>query len=158
MTELTEKPPQRPTTKKIGIRRIYAKDTSFEAPIGPLEVESSGLNPSISLNIRSEHSEIGENLYEVVLIATVEASTEESTVFLVEVHQAGAFECTDYSETELDEILGALCPSQLFPFLREAVCDLVVKGGFPQLQLQPVNFMELYLKRRATLDNAQAAS
>ncbi|MEE8118999.1 MAG: protein-export chaperone SecB [Gammaproteobacteria bacterium] len=158
MTEQTENTPKRPSTKQLAIRRIYIKDLSFEAPMSPLETESSGKSPSISLNLRSDHSEISENLYEVVLIATVEATVEDATVFLAEVHQAGAFECVDYTETELDELLGALCPSQLFPFVRETICDLVLKGGFPQLQLQPVNFLELYLKRRATLDNAQAAS
>jgi preprotein translocase subunit SecB len=41
-------------------------------------------------------------------------------------------------------MLGAFCPETLFPFAREAISDLVVKGGFPQLLLAPVNFNALY--------------
>jgi preprotein translocase subunit SecB len=44
----------------------------------------------------------------------------------------------------------------LFPFAREAICDLVIKGGFPQLLIAPVNFEALYAqeiqRRRAAAD------
>jgi preprotein translocase subunit SecB len=32
----------------------------------------------------------------------------------------------------------------LFPYAREAIDNLVVKGGFPPLMLAPVNFDALY--------------
>jgi preprotein translocase subunit SecB len=35
----------------------------------------------------------------------------------------------------------------LFPFAREAVSELVSKGGFPQLLLAPVNFNALYAQQ-----------
>lgn len=157
MTEANDSAIKRPTAKTLAIRRIYIKDSSFEAPVNPLELEADGKAPNISLNLRSEHKDLGNNIYEVVLIATVEANTDDKAVFVAEVHQAGAFECIDYTADELDELLGALCPSQLFPFVRESISDMVLKGGFPPLQLQPVNFMELYLKRRAALENAEAS-
>jgi preprotein translocase subunit SecB len=34
----------------------------------------------------------------------------------------------------------SFCPQQLYPFAREVVAELSGKGGFPALQLQPVNF------------------
>ncbi|CAN0437097.1 unnamed protein product, partial [Phaeothamnion confervicola] len=51
--------------------------------------------------------------------------------------------------------------SALVPFAREAICDLVTKGGFPQLLLAPVNFEILYaqeLQRRMAGNNAQGAA
>ena len=44
----------------------------------------------------------------------------------------------------LHGMLGSFCPNILFPYAREAISDLVSKGGFPQLLLAPVNFDALY--------------
>ena len=44
-------------------------------------------------------------------------------------------------------MLGVHCPNTLFPFAREIIADLVVKGGFPQLLLAPINFDALYEKK-----------
>ena len=67
-----------------------------------------------------------------------------STAFLVEIKQAGVFQVDGFTDTDLGGVLGAFCPETLFPFAREAVADMVNKGGFPQLLLAPVNFSELY--------------
>ena len=47
-------------------------------------------------------------------------------------------------EANLNGMLGAFCPNILFPYAREAISDLVTKGGFPQLLLAPVNFDAIY--------------
>jgi preprotein translocase subunit SecB len=44
-------------------------------------------------------------------------------------------------------MVGAFCPETLFPFAREAVAELISKGGFPQLYLAPVNFNALYAQQ-----------
>jgi len=49
-----------------------------------------------------------------------------------------------FKDEELGHMLGSYCPNILFPYAREAVSDLVVRGGFPQLVLAPVNFDALY--------------
>jgi preprotein translocase subunit SecB len=37
-----------------------------------------------------------------------------------------------------------VAPTILFPYAREAVDNLVVKGGFPALMIAPVNFDALF--------------
>lgn len=44
-------------------------------------------------------------------------------------------------------MLGSFCPNILYPYAREAITDMVVRGGFPQLYLAPVNF-DLLLEQR----------
>jgi hypothetical protein len=44
-------------------------------------------------------------------------------------------------------MLGAFCPNVLYPFAREAVADLIGKGGFPPVYLAPVNFDALYAQK-----------
>jgi preprotein translocase subunit SecB len=46
-------------------------------------------------------------------------------------------------------VLEIACPNVLLPFAREAVNDLVGKGGFPQLLLSPVNFEALYHQKQS---------
>jgi preprotein translocase subunit SecB len=100
--------------------------------------------PSVDLQLNTDSKHLGDNAHEVVLTVTVTGSTEERTAFIVEVKQAAVFGIEGFAGEELNQVLGAYCPSVLFPFAREVVADLVAKGSLPQLVLQPVNFDALY--------------
>jgi preprotein translocase subunit SecB len=63
------------------------------------------------------------------------------------VKQAGIFSMQGFGEAELAPMLGAFCPGTLYPYAREAVSDLVARGGFPQLVLAPINFDALYAQQ-----------
>ena len=78
------------------------------------------------------------------LALTVEARNEDKTLFLVELEQAGVFRIQGYTEEERQMLVGSYCPGTLYPFAREAISDMVTRGGFPQLLLQPINFDALY--------------
>ena len=54
----------------------------------------------------------------------------------------------------LEPLLAVTCPNILFPYLREAVSDAIVRAGFPPFLLAPVNFEALYQQR---LQQAQPA-
>jgi len=84
----------------------------------------------------------------VTLTVTVTAKKADKTAFLVEVKQAGVFQLAGFEQEQLSGMLGAYCPEVLFPFAREAIADLVAKGGFPQLLLSPVNFNALYMQHQ----------
>jgi preprotein translocase subunit SecB len=53
-------------------------------------------------------------------------------------------------------MLGAYCPETLFPFAREAISELIAKGGFPQFLLQPVNFNAVYTQQMQQQAAAQS--
>ena len=59
-----------------------------------------------------------------------------------------------FSDENIGGMLGAYCPETLFPFAREALAELISKGGFPQLLLSPVNFNALYNQRLAEAGDA----
>ena len=44
----------------------------------------------------------------------------------------------------LHQLMGTVCPNILFPYAREVVDSTVVRGGFPPLNLAPVDFDSLY--------------
>lgn len=135
--------PAQTTNKQLLLQKIYLKDLSFESPKAP-EVFNSNAAPQTQLNMRSSAREVGPNSQEVTLTLTVEAKHNDTTLFLVEVAQAGVFTIQGYNEQERAMLIGSYCPSTLYPYAREAISDTVVKGGFPQLLLQPINFEALY--------------
>jgi preprotein translocase subunit SecB len=144
--------------KRISISKIYLKDFSFESPKAPDVFRSSEWRPQTDLNLRSSHSVIeGEDgLHEVVLTITVDAKDSDTTLFLVEVQQAGLFVIDGYEEEEFNAIVGSFCPNILFPYAREAVASVVQKGGFPEFVLQPINFDSLYMQSRQQLAEKEA--
>lgn len=146
-------------TKRISISKIYLKDFSFESPKAPDVFRSSEWRPQTDLNLRSSHTNIeGEDaLHEVVLTITVDAKDGDTTLFLVEVQQAGLFAIDGYEEEEFSAIVGSFCPNILFPYAREAVASVVQKGGFPEFVLQPINFDSLYMQSRQQLAEKEAA-
>ena len=144
--------------KRISISKIYIKDFSFESPKAPDVFRSSEWKPQTDLNLRSAHNDIDgeETLHEVVLTITVDAKDGDTTLFLVEVHQAGLFEISGYDKEEFGAIVGSFCPNILFPYAREAVATVVQKGGFPEFVLQPINFDALYMQSRQQLAQQEA--
>ncbi|MCU0832863.1 MAG: protein-export chaperone SecB [Chromatiaceae bacterium] len=133
--------------RQFAIQRIYVKDISFESPNAPA-IFRGEWRPQHDLNLNTKVNRLAEDAFEVELSVTVTAKTGEQTAFIVEVHQAGFFGVKGFTEQELGPLLGAYCPNLLFPYAREAVSDLVTKGGFPQLVLQPVNFDALFAQHQ----------
>jgi preprotein translocase subunit SecB len=134
-----------PTTpsKQLLLQKIYIKDLSFESPRAP-EVFSKDAAPQTQLNIRSNSREVAQDTHEVALTLTIEAKDQDQTLFLIELTQAGVFSLKGYTDEERHMLTGAYCPGSLYPFAREAISDMVTRGGFPQLLLQPINFDALY--------------
>lgn len=131
------------TNPQFEIQRIYTKDISFESPNTPHTFVEEW-KPEVSLNLETKSNRVQENLHEVVLSVTATVNTGKKTAFLIEVHQAGVFLISGFPNEQLHQMLGSFCPNILFPYAREVVSDLVVRGGFPQLILAPVNFDALY--------------
>lgn len=156
---MADEQPTAAPQKQLLLQKIYVKDLSFESPKAPA-VFTTNVSPATQLNIRSSAQELAPETHEVTLTLTVEAKDKETTLFLVEIAQAGIFSIQGYSADERALLIGSFCPNTLYPFAREAIADLVGKGGFPQLLLQPINFDALYsqaMKDRADRNGGTAA-
>jgi preprotein translocase subunit SecB len=132
------------TGPQLMLQAVYLKDCSYEAPNGP---RSDGQwNPQINLDLHTGVTALSPEQREVVLTVTVSAKQGETTLFLVEVKQAGVFLMRGLNEGEVKRAVASVCPSVLFPYARAAVSHLVTQGGFPQFLLPPVNFDALYTR------------
>ncbi|WP_371193621.1 protein-export chaperone SecB [Glaciecola sp. SC05] len=128
---------------QFNLQRIYTKDISFESPNSPAIFQKEW-KPEVKLDIDTRTTELDKNLYEVVLSVTVTATVGEDVGFLCEVQQAGIFAISDMPDNNKAHMLGSYCPNMLFPYAREAISNLVNRGTFPALNLQPVNFDAIF--------------
>ena len=142
---MADEQPKTATPKTLVLQKIYVKDLSFESPKSPA-VFTTNLSPATQLNIRTSAQQVAPNTQEVTLTLTVEAKDQDTTVFLIEIAQAGIFSIEGYTPDEHSMLVGSFCPNTLYPFAREAIADVVLRGGFPQLLLQPINFDALYAR------------
>jgi preprotein translocase subunit SecB len=133
--------------QQFEIQRVYLKDVSFEAPNSP-QIYTTQWKPEINVQLSTERVRLDDGVHEVALAITVTAKLADKTAYLVEVKQAGVFTIKGFAEPQLDHLLGSYCPNVLFPFAREAVADLIGKGGFPNLLLAPINFDALYAQQQ----------
>lgn len=147
---------QEQAAKQLAISKIYVKDFSFESPKSPDIFKSGEWKPETNLNLRSTHNAIEGSAHEVVLTITVEAKQGDTSLFLVELQQAGIFEIAGYEGDELQAIVGSFCPNILFPYAREAISGMIQKAGFPEFVLQPINFDALYMQSLQQKAQAQA--
>ena len=129
--------------QRFGIQKIYLKDASFEAPLGAAAF-AKDWQPKINVDMNTKNSKVSEDSFEVVLTMTVTATLGEQTALLIEVQQAGLFLAQGIEGESLSQALGIMAPNLLFPYIREAIDSLAIKGGFPAINLQPINFEGLY--------------
>ncbi|MFL0804100.1 MAG: protein-export chaperone SecB [Agarilytica sp.] len=138
---------------QFALQRIYLKDVSFESPMG-INARSNA-KPALTQDLHTKVDKVGDNHYEVVLHLTITVKQEENVMFLVEVHQAGLFFISGLNTEQVKQVVSSTCPSILFPYARETVDSLAVRGGFQPLMLPPVNFEGLYAKSIADAKKAE---
>lgn len=151
MTEGTNS--QQPTHGQAGvqfaIQTIYLKDTSFEAPNSPQIFTKKWAPKTPELQFQKIITKIGDGLYDAVLkITATVKDTDDSTIFLIEIHQAGVFTIMGMDEERVNHMLNTFCMYILFPYAREAVSSLVTRGGFQALILPPVDFDAMYAQQQ----------
>lgn len=129
----------------FNLEKIYLKDVSFEAPNTP-SVFLINETPTVDVNLSTQSQPVEgmDGFVETVLTVGVSAKLNERTFFMVEVQQAGLFRIQNVPDDHMPGLLGIHCPNILFPYAREAIADLIGKGGFQPLHLNPINFEALF--------------
>lgn len=139
----------------FNVHSVYLKDISFEVPHSP-QVFNEAWKPKIDFDLKMGSQLLSEpdSVYEVVLEVTVTVKLgeegSEKVAFLIEIQQAGAFTVRNLTGDPLQQVLSTTCATVLFPYVRETVSSLAVRGGFPHLVLPPINFEAMYAHHMAT--------
>ena len=128
------------------IQKIYTQDLSFEAPNTP-EIFKEKWKPEVKINIDTKSKLLNDNIYQVELTITITTKNNNIIAYVIEVTQAGIFTLSYLSKEQESSILGSFCPTILFPYSKEIIDSSINKGGFPQINLQPINFEALYMQK-----------
>lgn len=134
----------------ISINAQYIKDLSFENPNAPASL-ANVKNPEVNLAVLdvgiTQMSE--KNVFEVSLHIEASATSEDKTLFVVDLTYAGVFALFNIPEDEYKALLAIHCPSMIFPFARKIVADVTQDGGFQALMIDPIDFAALFHRKMA---------
>ena len=133
---------------KLELVRVYTKDLSLENPLAP-GVFGEEWNPEVDMRLHAGGTRLEGNLLEATLQVNVEARLGGRPAMVVEVVVGGLFAIGEAAGDELARAIGVTCPSALYPYARETVTALSVRGGFPPFLMQPADFEEIYRRREA---------
>ena len=138
----------------FNLQRTYVKDLSLEMPNAPqIFLEQEAPNVEVTINVGGQR--LAETIYESTVTVTVTTKIQEKTLYLIEATQAGIFEAANIPEEQLDPLLGIVCPTMLYPYLRATVADAITRTTLPALHLAEVNFQALYEQRLAQIVEQQ---
>lgn len=135
----------------------YIRDLSFENNLARKPIEGE-VTPDIQVQVALDAKKRpAEHQYEVLSKYTVTSKNKPTgeTLFLLEVEYAGIFQIENVPDEQMHPFLLIECPRMLFPFVRRIVSDVTRDGGFPALNLDNIDFIQLY---RQTLAQRQAAA
>lgn len=141
---------------KMQVLGQFIRDMSFEnivAQKGTAGDATPEINVQVSLDAKKRPT---DHQFEVLTKYTVTAKNKgtEDTMFILELEYGGIFHIENVPDEQMHPFLMIECPRMLFPFARRIVHDVIRDGGFPPLNLDNIDWLQLYrqnLARQAEL-------
>ncbi|PKQ12307.1 MAG: protein-export chaperone SecB [Alphaproteobacteria bacterium HGW-Alphaproteobacteria-1] len=156
----TEQQPQ--PQLKMQILTQFVRDLSFENVLAQRGAGGE-VQPDVQVTVNLDAKKRAvEHQYEVAckLNITSRNKGSEDALFVFEMDYVGVFHIEGVPDDQLHPFLLIECPRQIFPFMRRIVSDVTRDGGFPPLNLDNIDFVQLYrheiARRQATAPTAQA--
>ena len=152
-----------PQPLKIKVLAQYIRDMSFENILAQKGINGD-VKPEISVQVNLDAKKRPvENQFEVIIKAAISSKTKEKgePMFLLELEYGGIFHIENLPEDQLHPYLMIECPRMIFPFLRRIVSDITRDGGFPPVNLEPIDFVALYrseIQRRSAEGSKEKAN
>lgn len=140
---------------KMNILAQYIRDMSFENAVAQNGMPEGEVQPEISVQVSLDaRKRGGDHQYEVVTKFRVGSTNKatDSNLFLCELDYGALFHVENVPEDQLHPFLMIECPRMIFPFVRRIISDVTRDGGFPPVNLDPVDFVAIYrqeIARRA---------
>ena len=133
----------------IFLRAQYIKDLSFENPRAPASIFNLKDAPQMDVSINLAAQRLDEKVFELSIHIATRAISDKVTVFLCDVVYAGVLEMQGIADADMEPTIFIQGAQLLYPFARRVIADLTRDGGFPPLQLDPMDFAALYTQQRS---------
>ena len=119
-------------------------DVNLESPVNKVEP-----NQNVEMFIDIDAKKLKDDIYEV----TLKIKSQIKDIFSCEVHYSGFFQLTQNDEEKREEILLTLCPTLIFPYIRQLIhSNSAISLPFP-IMIEHVDFYHLYQKRKLQHNN-----
>lgn len=128
----------------IQLKGQFIKDVSFENPRAPQSLLTLREAPAIDINVDLNAQRLQDQLFDLTISISARAMQDKNTIFLIDLAYSGIFEIDASDGADYEQLVLVECAYLLFPFARRVVAELSRDGGFPPLQLEPINFHSLY--------------
>lgn len=146
-----------PTPVKMQVLAQFIRDMSFENILAQKGIQGK-VEPDIQVQVNLDAKKRPtENQYEVVMKLSITSKNKGGgePLFVLELEYSGVFQIENVPDAQLHPFLLIECPRMLFPFARRIVSDVTRDGGFPPLNLETIDFVQLYRNEIAKRAEAQ---
>ena len=143
---------------KMSVLTQFIRDMSFENVMAQKGV-SGEVQPDVNVQVNLDaQKRAQDHQYQVSMKLVIDSSSKDkqTKLFLLELDYGGIFHIEGIPDDQLHPFLLIECPRMLFPFARRIVSDVTRDGGFPPLNLENIDFVQLY--RQELLRRQQAAA
>ncbi|WP_135502772.1 protein-export chaperone SecB [Roseovarius aestuariivivens] len=137
---------QKTAAPKMNVLTQFIRDMSFEnilAQRGTGGEVTPDVQVAVNLDAKKRSQ---EHQFEVAtkLNITSRNKGSEENLFLLELEYVGVFHIENVPDDQMHPFLLIECPRMVFPFVRRIVSDITRDGGFPPLNLETIDFVQLY--------------
>lgn len=136
----------------------FVRDLSFENVLAQRGAGGE-VHPDVQVSVSLDGKKrAAEHQFEVVCKINITSRNKDSEemLFLLEMEYVGVFRIEGVPDDQLHPYLLIECPRQIFPFMRRIVNDVTRDGGFPPLNLESIDFVELYRQEIVRRQAAQS--
>ncbi len=153
MNDTAEKPSDQPTPS-VALRAQYVKDLSFENPKAPQSLFTLKDAPQMEVSVNLGAQRLDKDVFELAIHINARAIAENATIFMADLTYAGVLEIKGVPEEAIDQIVFIQGAFLIYPFARRVISDVTRDGGFPPLQMEPIDFFALYQQNRTKAESA----
>ncbi|MDJ0640528.1 MAG: protein-export chaperone SecB [Paracoccaceae bacterium] len=149
--------PQMPQMKVLG---QFIRDMSFENILARKPV-SGQVQPDVQVQVALDGRKgAADNQYEVISKFNITSKNKGSddVLFVMELEYGALYHIENIADEQLHPFLMIECPRMVFPFVRRIVSDVTRDGGFPPLNLDNIDFVQLYRQQLLQKQQEKAAA
>lgn len=146
---MSTEPTPSPERPALFLRAQYIKDLSFENPRAPGSIFSLPAAPQMEVAINLAAQKLDEKVFELAIHITTRATLEGTHVFLCDLTYAGVIEMQNIPPEAVEQAIFITGAQLIYPFARRVVAEITRDGGFPPVQLEPMDFIALYEQQRS---------
>ena len=136
-----------PAPVRMQVLAQYVRDLSFENMVVQKGLSGAEVQPDIQVAVSLDARKRSvANQYDVITKFKVTSRNKVNgeTLFLLELEYGGTFLIEGVADEQLHPFLLIECPRMMFPFVRRIVADVTRDGGFPPVNLDVIDFIQLY--------------